>query len=82
MTSGVDHLWAAHCHVMALCDRGCTTCIRCDCSLRAVHAALQTGAEMDEAQLAELQILRERVVEVQALQVTLHLCQIHLPLHC
>lgn len=34
---------------------------------------LQTGAEMDEAQLAELQILRERVVEVQALQVTLHL---------
>ena len=27
---------------------------------------------MDEAQLAELQVLRERVVEVQALQVLLH----------
>ena len=35
----------------------------------------QTGAEMDEAQLAELQVLRERVVEVQALQVLL------LPVH-
>ena len=29
---------------------------------------------MDEAQLAELQVLRERVVEVQALQVLLHCC--------
>lgn len=29
----------------------------------------QTGADMDEAQLAELQVLRGRVVEVQALQV-------------
>ena len=28
---------------------------------------------MDEAQLAELQVLRERVVEVQALQVLLNL---------
>ena len=33
--------------------------------------ACQTGAEMNEGQMAELQVLRERIVEVQALQVRL-----------
>lgn len=32
---------------------------------------------MDEAQLAELHVLRERVVAVQALQVLLHFCRIY-----
>lgn len=31
---------------------------------------LQMGSDMTDAQLSELQVLRSRIVEVQALQVT------------
>lgn len=39
---------------------------------RAMACAVQTGSHMSDAQLAELQVLRNRIVEVQALQVIQH----------